>query len=259
MKNSIKKALMIIPAFNEGGKLETVGSRLKAAINVLSDQTQIDGLIVDDGSSNQVAKEVAEANQFIYLRNERQCGVGHAIRKAYAYGLEHGYDVLMTMAGNNKDEPLEMERLLVALNEGADFVQGSRYLPGGKFGCMPIYRQLATRWMHPLLFSVISGKRITDSTNGFRAIRSGLLASFMPKLQAEWLDHYELEPYLFCQSIRCNYDVREVPVSKIYPEKKLGYSKMRPFVDWWSILKPLFILALSKKDSQRSGESDDKR
>ena len=61
-------------------------------------------------------------------------------------------------------------------------------------------------------------------------------------IRQEWLDRYELEPYLFYYAVKLKYRVLEVPVSKIYPDKKLGYSKMIPFVSWWSILKPLFLL-----------------
>lgn len=60
----------------------------------------------------------------------------------------------------------------------------------------------------------------------------------------EWLDEYELEPYLYYKVIRLGYKAGEVPVTKIYPPKKLGYTKMRPVVGWWSILRPLFLLGL---------------
>ena len=54
-------------------------------------------------------------------------------------------------------------------------MQGSRYLPGGDFGDMPFYRQVATRYVHPLLFSLLMRRRFTDTTNGFRAIRLSIL------------------------------------------------------------------------------------
>ena len=84
--------------------------------------------------------------------------------------------MLVVLAGNDKDRPPEIERLLAPIaDDGYDFVQGSRYLQGGDFGNMPFYRQLATRYVHPLLFSLIVGRRFTDTTNGFRAIRLSAL------------------------------------------------------------------------------------
>ena len=58
---------------------------------------------------------------------------------------------------------------------------------------------------------------------------------------------YELEPYIYYKSITLGYKVTEVPVSKIYPDKKLGISKMKPITGWWSIIKPLLFLKLGIK------------
>ena len=80
------------------------------------------------------------------------------------------------MAGNNKDNPAEIPRLLDPIcDEACDLVVGSRYLAGGGYGGdMPAYRKLATR-LHPWLMSLAAGKRLTETTNGFRAIRLSCL------------------------------------------------------------------------------------
>lgn len=242
------KALLIICAVNEGVKLESAALRLSAALKERKAGPQVEVLIVDDGSTDGVPEKVCREHGFHYLRNATQRGVGFGIKMAYQYGLDHGFVILATMAGNNKDEPKELDRILGPIAENrADFVQGSRYLKGGRYGEMPFYRLLATRIMHPLLFSIISGKRITDSTNGFRALRTTFLRDARMDWHQEWLDQYELEPYLFYQAIKLGYRVEEAPVSKIYPDKKLGYSKMKPVTGWWSILKPLFYLAFKVK------------
>jgi len=49
------------------------------------------------------------------------------------------------------------------------------------------------------------------------------------------------------KAIQLGYNVKEVPVTKIYPAKGLGYTKMRPVIGWWSILRPLLLLALRMK------------
>jgi len=243
------KALVIIPAVNENVKLESALKRIKSYLDTGEAAMQIDVLVVDDGSTEPLPDVLLNEFGYRKLRNETTKGVGYAIREAYKLGLEQGYDVLMTMAGNDKDEPQEFNRLLNPIvKDEADFVQGSRYLPGGNYGNLPFYRYFATKYMHPILFSLISGQRITDSTNGFRAVRREIFTDGKIDLDQGWLDHYELEPYLFCQSIRKKYRVIEVPVSKIYPAHKLGYSKMRPFVDWWSILRPLFYLFFKPKN-----------
>ena len=152
--------------------------------------------------------------------------------------------MLVILAGNDKDRPDEIPRLLAQIREGCDFVQGSRYLDGGNYGNMPIYRRLATQFVHPWLFTLATCRRITDSTNGFRAFRLSLLEDKRIDLTQDWLDQYELEPYLFFKAITLGYRVAEVPVTKIYPPKELGYTKMKPITGWWSILRPIFLLGL---------------
>lgn len=151
----------------------------------------------------------------------------------------------MIQAGNDKDNPLEIPALLDPIRrDDADFVQGSRYLAGGGFGNMPAYRVVGTRVIHPLIASIAARKRITESTNGFRAFRTSLLRDPRIDWRQAWLDRYELEPYLLLKTIRLGYRHTEVPVTKIYPPHQIGYTKMRPVVDWWSIVRPLVYVGL---------------
>jgi dolichol-phosphate mannosyltransferase len=108
---------------------------------------------------------------------------------------------------------------------------------------MPRYRKLATR-LHPLLISLFCGRRVTESTNGYRAMRTRLLDDRRIDLDRRWLDGYRLEVYLMMKLLKLGYRVAEVPVSKIYPPKQAGNTKMRPVVDWWHMLVPIFIVGL---------------
>jgi dolichol-phosphate mannosyltransferase len=112
---------------------------------------------------------------------------------------------------------------------------------------MPFYRVVATRYFHPILFSFFSGKRMTDTTNGFRAVRVSIFQDKRIRLDQAWLDKYELEVYLLFMAIRHRYKVLEAPVHKIYPDRKIGFTKMRPFIDWWKMIRPIFLLGLCIK------------
>src|SRR6516162_9861365 len=110
-------------------------------------------------------------------------------------------------------------------------------------GDMPLYRKFATR-LHPLLVSLFCGKRVTESSNGYRAMKVAVLADPRIDLHQNWLDGYELEVYLLMKLIKLGYRTTEVPVSKIYPPKTVGNTKMRPLVDWWNMLFPIFVTGL---------------
>jgi dolichol-phosphate mannosyltransferase len=226
-------------AHNEAAKIGRVLDRFTPGL--------VDRVVVVDDASTDETPAVAASKGAVVLPHTTRSGAGAAIRTALRYGLDEGFDVVVILAGNDKDRPPEIERLLAAIeDEGCDFVQGSRYLPGGNFGNMPVYRQIATRVVHPLLFSLIAGRRFTDTTNGFRAIRLTALRDSGIDLDQDWLDRYELEPYLFYKMVRLGFRVKEVPVTKIYPPHELGYTKMTP-AGWWSILRPLFLLGFRIK------------
>jgi len=238
------KILAIAPVLNEQEKIQRVVERTPRSI---VDEV----LVVDDGSSDNSAK-VAQAAGGTVLPLGRTVGVGAAIRAGFDYAKSHGFDVAVVMAGNNKDSPEEIDRLLEPIVEDrADFVQGSRFLNENRdFGPMPVYRKVATR-LHPILFSLVAGKRVSESTNGFRAVRISILSDQRLNLDQEWLNEYELEPYLYLRVIKLGYRTTEVPVTKVYPPKALGQTKMKPITGWWSMLRPLLRVALHIDKSSR--------
>ena len=225
------------PVLNEEQK---VGEVVRRVPRPLVDEV----LIIDDGCTDR-SPEVARSLGATILPLGSTIGVGAAIRAGFEYAMAKGYDVVVVMAGNNKDSPEEIPILLDPIADGlADFVQGSRFLKANaNFGPMPVYRRIATR-IHPLLFSIVARRRVTESTNGFRAIHRRVLTDPRIDLSKPWLNEYELEPYLYLRAIRVGFRTAEVPVTKIYPPKKLGQTKMQPIKGWWSILRPLVLVGL---------------
>lgn len=234
------KVMGLVPVLDEEKKIGKVVERVPTDIVDLT-------LVVDDGSTDASA-DVARAGGAKVIELGETIGVGGALRRGFEYGLSEGYDVVVVMAGNNKDFPEEIPLLLdEMIDNGADLVQGSRWLGSADdFGEMPPYRKLATR-LHPILFNLISPTKLTDTTNGFRAIKTSLLRDPQIALDQAWLNEYELEVYLLYKSAKLGYKVSEVGVTKKYPPKSLGQTKMRPITGWWSILRPLALLGLRIK------------
>ena len=233
------KVVLVVPVWDEEKK---IGEVVRRAPRDIVDEV----LVVDDGSADRSPQVARERGATVLLMG-RTVGVGAALRAGFMWARDRGFDVIVVCAGNNKDFPEEIPRLLDPIVEGADFVQGSRFAKGGRSGGMPVYRQIATR-LHPVLFSIASGKWVSESTNGFRAFRAKLLDDARIRLDQSWLDEYELEPYLYWKAITLGYRTCEVPVTKIYPPKAIGYTKMKPITGWWSMLRPIVLLAFRLRD-----------
>ncbi|MBI3269151.1 MAG: glycosyltransferase family 2 protein [Planctomycetes bacterium] len=230
------KVMLLAPAYNEEGK---VGQVVKGADRSLVDEV----VIVDDGSKDRTAEEARAAGATVVV-HEKNAGVGAAIRTGYRYAMEKGYDIVVVMGADCQDRHDEMVNLLQPIVEGGfDFVQGSRRIDGLRTVNMPLFRRVTTR-AYSIFFRLITGFPCTDGTNGYRAVRVSILRDPRIKMDQEWLNRYELEPYIFYKVIELKYKVTEAPVTKIYHTDDIGYTKMVPIVDWWRIARPLLFLRL---------------
>jgi dolichol-phosphate mannosyltransferase len=224
---------MIFPLFNER---HAIGELVRRVPPVIAET-----IVVDDGSDDGGPDLAREAGARV-IAQERRRGVGAAIRTGIEAARANGHGAVVVLAANGKDDPAEAARLIDKLNEGYDYVQGSRYLPdGGASVNLPIGRNLMIRG-YSFLFRVLSGFPATDVTNGFRAYRLSLLEDPRIRIDQPWLDRYELEYYLQWKAIALGYRVIEVGVSKTYPKGGGNYSKIRRVRDWWSIVRPTLLL-----------------
>lgn len=221
--------------YNEGNRIKTVLEKFKG---IVVDKV----LVVNDGSTDSTPKVIKSFGVEAVSHPQRQ-GVGSSIRDGIDYARENGFELVVVMAGNGKDDPGEIPILLrPIIEENYDYIQGSRYLEGGEAGNLPFARKIGIK-AFTFLWSLFLWRKLTDVTNGFRAYKVSLFDNPKINIWQEWLSTYELEYYIHFWILKLKYKFGEVPVSKIYPSKK-EYSKIRPFLDWWPIVKPLFYLML---------------
>jgi dolichol-phosphate mannosyltransferase len=235
------RVLCVAPAWNEGERI----ARVVKAVPRDAVETVV---VVDDGSTDRTGDYAKGAGATV-IRAGKNRGVGAAIRSGIDYAIDHGYEIVVVVSGGGKTPPEQIPRLLEPIIRGeAELVQGSRYLEGGEFLRMPLRRRLGTRG-YTLLFSLFCGRRVTDASSGFRAIHVSLFDDKRINLWQEWLDRYELEPYLLFKALRLRHRVKEVPVTIEYPVETDGiaYTKMRALVDWWKIFRPVLFLGLGLK------------
>lgn len=234
------RILAMFPFYDEGPKIIRMAERLRDGI--------VDKFIaVNDGSTDEGPEILRRWG--IEVIDQPHKGAGACIKRAVKYAQDNGYDILVVMAGNNKDDPIEIPRLLAPIvREGVDYVQGSRFLPGGSSPNLPLFRRVAIKLLS-FLFTLYSRQRCTDLTNGFRAYRVSLFNDPRINIWQDWLDKYEYEYYVHWKVYTFNYKLKEVAVTKAYPlpGKGVKYTKIQPITGWWQMLRPFVLLTLRIK------------
>lgn len=247
MKNKIKQKHRVVIGvvfYNEAEKLPNILERsTKTQLNI-----PYEFVFVDDGSTDKSSQVVADFIKSRGLKNHHLIsllanrGVGNAIRNVINYGKNNGFTVCVIVAGNGKDNPTQIPKLIDPIvNQDYDYVQGSRYLKGGSYQHLPLYRNVFIRGF-TLLFILFTKRKATDSSNGFRAYKLSLFNDPDIDINQTWLDRYELETYLHYKVLVGGYKVKEVAVKKDYLLGVKSYTKMAPLIGWWRMARPLFLL-----------------
>ncbi len=232
------RSLCIVPVFNQASELALLFERCRN--HLACDEV----LFIDDGS-NDGSFGMIRRSGFNYIRNHGRIGIGHALIQGTRYALKHGFDVVIHMAGNGKMLPAEMYRLLDPIRANqADYVWGSRFLPGGRFVNAPKFRKFGIPFIFNQIPRFLTGKRVTDATCGYRAYKLSVLENDAPDWDHPWLYRYEFEYYVLAKVLLGKSRYLEVPISMVYPASGKNYSKITPIISWWSMLRPWLIVRL---------------
>ncbi|WP_460046735.1 glycosyltransferase family 2 protein [Pseudomonas sp. S2_H01] len=207
---------VVIPVINEGERIVSLLARMAA----LSIYQLADIIIVDGGSSDgSLAHDMLMVTGVRGLLVKTSPGkLSAQLRCAYAFALDQGYEGIVTIDGNDKDDPKAIPRFIEALQQGVDFVQASRFLAGGVAENTPKSRDIAIRFIHAPMLSLASGFDWTDTTQGFRAYSRKMLLDPRIALFRDVFMTYELLAYLSYRAPRLGYRCLELPTVRRYPQ-----------------------------------------
>jgi glycosyltransferase involved in cell wall biosynthesis len=218
-----KRFALVIPVINESYRIIEQLRKIKRF------NPEVDVIIADGGSTDESIVFFQSGKHSIktLLIKKSSGGLSSQLRMAFHYCVEQGYEAVITMDGNDKDGPEGINVIVQALDEGFDFVQGSRFLKGGVAVNTPLIRYLAIRLIHAPLTSLAAGVWFTDTTNGFRGHGIRVLQSKQISVFRDVFVGYELLAYLPIRICQTGFKVCEVPVSRIYPDGKKVPTKIR--------------------------------
>lgn len=233
---------LVIPVINEG-------ERIRRQLRSLSELgPSVDVVVADGGSTDgSLDLDFLRATGCRALLVKKGPGkLSAQLRMAYAWALDDGYKGIVTVDGNGKDGLQAVDTFVEKLEQGFDYVQGSRYLRGGRALNTPIDRKIAGRLLHAPLLSWFGRHWYTDTTNGFRAYSARYLCDTRVAPFRDVFSQYELLFYLTVRAGQLGYRVVEIPVERAYPTGVKTPTKIAGLRGRLDMLRQLFAAATGR-------------
>lgn len=211
------KYCICIPVLNEGEKIR------KQLHKLLPYSKMVDIIIADWGSTDESTdlKFLKKMNVRSRLTLKDKGRQGTQLRMGFSYALRENYEGIIQIDGNNKDGVEAVPHFMESLDQGFDYIQGSRFIKGGKAVNTPLIRFLAVRLLAAPILSLGSGFWYTDVTNGFRGYsRKYLLHEGVQPFRDIFVG-YELNMYLTVRANQLGLKTKEIPVERVYPKDKV--------------------------------------
>lgn len=212
------KILVIIPTYNE---LDNIRKIIPA---VLSQDENIDILIVDDNSPDNTGKYVEEKSRveprIKLIKRPGKMGLGTAYITGFKYAIDHNYDLVFEMDADFSHDPKEIPNFLEAIKD-ADLVLGSRYINGVRVLNWPMQRLLLS-YFASVYTRTITGLPIRDTTGGFKCFRIEVLKAIdLDKVKS---NGYSFQIEMTYKAFKKNFRIKEIPI--VFTDRAKGKSKM---------------------------------
>lgn len=219
------------------------GARLANQLEKMCEYNPGLDIIVVDGNSSDGTHELLLGGTIdisTLLVSKAGMGFSTDLQIGLIYAAKEGYLGVITSDGNGKDSVEDVQKFVKLLDEGADFIQGSRFLESGKHSNTPIFRYLGIRFVSSPYTSLVARIKITDSTNGFRAYSKRLIENDQLRMGQKSFRGYSLVSFIpfFVGKHKMNF--AEVSVRRDYPASGATPTKIVSPSQWLQIFLDLF-------------------
>lgn len=222
------RTLIIIPAYNEEDSIvNTVREVIDAGY---------DYVVINDGSRDNTLN-ICKENEFNVLNLSENLGIGGAVQAGHKYAMHRGYDVDIQFDGDGQHDIGYVPVLLDEIEKGCDLVIGSRFLAEEKNGFQSTFmRRVGIAWISSLI-NVITGKKITDPTSGFRACSRKAIALFCSGYPVDYP-----EPESIVEALHKGLIVKEASV--VMRERQGGSSSIKLFSSIYYMIKVTLAIVI---------------
>ena len=239
---------VLIPVINEGERILKELTRAKqSGVSDMADIILCDGGSGDGSMEPDRLKSLGVSALLVKYGPGKQ---GAQLRMGIYFAMLRNYKGVVTIDGNNKDSIEDVPAFIKRLEEGYDFIQGSRFVKGGKAIHTPLIRLLSLRLIHAPVISLTAGKWYTDTTNAYRGYSMRYLLDNRVQVFRDIFMTYELLAYLSVRADQLGMKTCEIPVTREYPSA----GKVPTKISFWKgnseLLKILFLNLLHKYNTQ---------
>lgn len=239
-----KDYCILIPIINEGDRIKNELARA-LRFNV---SDKVDIIICDgdstDGCTDENMLKSMKVNTLLVKKGAGKQGA--QLRMGMYYALQRGYQGILTIDGNNKDSIEHVDRFIEKLEEGYDFIQGSRFVKGGHAVRTPFIRLVSVCLIHAPIISLTAKHRFTDTTNNYRAYSRAYLENEKVKPLRDVFVTYELLAFLSSRATQIGMKACEVPVDRVYPKSGKTPTKISAVRGNSNLMKILLLNAVGK-------------
>jgi dolichol-phosphate mannosyltransferase len=222
----MKKAVIILPTYNEAGNIKELVTRIFEVAEKLENWDL--EVVVNDSNSPDKTADIVKALEKKYKKLHLITSEKEGLGKAYVQGFKYAIDelkayVLFVMDADLQHDPALIPDFLKEIEKGADMVVGSRYMKGGSIpDNWGIDRKILSKSANLFLRLGFMNRKITEWTNGYRAIKVWLIKDAMSHI-AKYTG-YVFQIAILDYAIKKNAVIKEIPC-KFY-ERKSGTSKI---------------------------------
>jgi dolichol-phosphate mannosyltransferase len=235
--NDNKKALIILPTYNERENIEAI-----AAASLGQDE-RISILIVDDNSpdgTGAIADRMASDNGRIHvLHRGKKEGLGRAYLAGFRWALDRKYDYIFEMDADFSHDPKYLPDFLKAI-ETNDLVLGSRYISGVNVINWPMSRLLLSYYAN-VYTRIVTGLPVKDATGGFKCFRREVLEAV--DLGAVRSNGYIFQIEVSMRAWKKGFRIKEIPI--VFVDRQIGASKMSKKIVREAIWKVWYLRLMS--------------
>jgi glycosyltransferase involved in cell wall biosynthesis len=228
-----ERVLIVIPAYNEAGRIQPVVRDVRATLPLASI------LVVDDGSKDRTPDEAMEAGATV-VSLPVNSGYGAALQTGYKYAVRHRYEVVGQIDADGQHRAEYLVDLLAALEAGdCDVVIGSRFLDRDGHYRPSVARKLGIS-LFARLATMITRHHVTDPTSGFQVMRLPVAQFFCSNVYPT--DYPDADILIVLH--RSGFRLREIPVQMRPSVRQSMHSGHRSFYYAYKMVLSIFVTLL---------------